>query len=395
MWQGIKNIYHFFVAVFWNIFFLFPGRKITVIGVTGTDGKTTTVKLIYEMLRDSREKVSSISSIGALVNGKEYSLNAHVTTPSSFTAQKFLRKAVSQKSKYFVLEVTSHALDQYRTWGIPFKLGVLTNVTSEHLDYHKTYDNYLNTKAKLLVASEVAIVNADDSSYTRLADVKNIKPKDKWITYGFTQASDVNPDNFPFDTRYLIGDFNKYNALAAAACAKALGINDESIKKTLLSFRPPLGRTDIVYEDSFSVMVDFVHTPNSFSNLLSSLKPHIKGKLVHVFGSAGERDVSKRPFMGAISSKFSDIVVLTSEDPRSESPEAIIDQIASGIKEKDCQVIRIIDRQQAIDAALQMAKKNDLVLITGKAHEKTMNYGKGEEPWDDYKAVSKALSGRK
>ena len=394
MWQGLKNIYHFFVAVLCNVLFLFPARKITVVGVTGTDGKTTTVKLIYEMLRGSGEKVSAVSSIGALINGKDYPLDAHVTTPSSFTAQKFLRRAVSQKSKYFVIELTSHAIDQYRPWGIHFKIGVLTNVTSEHLDYHKTYDNYLKTKAKLLLQAEVAIVNADDSSYTQLVDVRNRKASDKWITYGFTEASDINLINFPINAPYLMGDFNKYNALAALACAKTLGVKDQSIRKTLLKFKPPLGRTDIVYKNSFSVMVDFAHTPNSFSNVLSSIKPHVKGRLIHVFGSAGERDISKRPFMGEISSKYSNIVILTSEDPRSEDPEAIVDQIASGIKEKDCQVFRIIDRQQAIDAALQMAKKDDLVLVTGKAHEKTMNYGEGEVPWSEYKAVAKALSKR-
>ena len=149
MWQKIKNIYHLMVAVIANIVYWFPAKKLTVIGVTGTDGKTTTVNLIYHILKSSNEKVSMISSIAAVIDGKTYDTGFHVTTPSSFALQKFIRKAVSIRSKYFVLEVTSHAIDQQRIWGIPFKIGVITNITNEHLDYHKTYDNYLKIKSKL------------------------------------------------------------------------------------------------------------------------------------------------------------------------------------------------------------------------------------------------------
>ncbi|MBI2032038.1 MAG: UDP-N-acetylmuramoyl-L-alanyl-D-glutamate--2,6-diaminopimelate ligase [Candidatus Levybacteria bacterium] len=395
MWQRIKNIYHLLVAFFFNCIFLFPGKSINVIGVTGTDGKTTTANLIYHILKTAGKNVSLISSVGAIVNNKGYDLENHVTTPSSFILQKFLRRAVSQKSEYFVIEVTSHSIDQHRIWGIPFKIGVLTNITPEHLDYHKTFDAYVSTKIKLLNLSQKVIANIDDSSYAFLGDVKNKKNIKNWITYGFHKSAEINIDDYNYESKYLVGDFNKYNMLAGIASAKALGLTDEEIKKGVAGFKPPIGRFDIVYSGSFSVMIDFAHTPNAFANLLSSLKPIVKGRIIHVFGSAGERDAHKRPFMGEISSKYSEIIVLTSEDPRSEDPNKIAEEIVSGIKNNKCQVFKIIERQKAVEAAIQMAKDGDMVLITGKAHEKSMNYGKGEEPWDEYNAVESALKKRK
>ena len=190
MWQKIKNIYHFFIAIFVNILFFFPSRKMKVVAVTGTDGKTTTVSLIYHILKSSGAKVSMISSIAAVIDGKTYDTGSHVTTPASFPLQRFLRKARNKKSEYFVLEVTSHAIDQNRIVGIPIKVGVLTNVTNEHLDYHKTYDNYLKTKTKLLKKAKICIVNSDDSSYMFLSEVKSEKTQENWITYGLSESSD-------------------------------------------------------------------------------------------------------------------------------------------------------------------------------------------------------------
>ena len=168
MWQETKNIYHFFVAVLANAIFLFPARGIKVIAVTGTDGKTTTVNLIYHILKNAGHKTSMISSISAVINGKTYDTGFHVTTPSSFSLQKFLKRAKDANCEYFVLEATSHAIDQNRIVGIPIKVGVLTNITNEHLDYHKTYENYLKTKSKLLEKSEICIINQDDKSYNFL-----------------------------------------------------------------------------------------------------------------------------------------------------------------------------------------------------------------------------------
>lgn len=391
MWQKIKNIYHLFVAALANLIFWFPARKLIVIGVTGTDGKTTTVSLIYHILKESGESVSMITSIGAKIRQKKYDTGYHVTTPGSFYLQRMLRQAVSFKNKYFILEVTSHAIDQYRIWGIPFKIAVVTNITNEHLDYHKTYDNYFKTKQKLIKISDTAIVNQDDSSYNRLRESVTNKLKENWVSYGLTNSSDINPEIFPLKDHNLIGEFNKYNILAAVSVCKNLGISDEKINKALKTYVLPVGRLDFVYEKDFKVMIDFAHTANAFQTVLSSIRPFVNGKIIHVFGSAGERDKLKRPLLGEISSNFSDIIVLTSEDPRSEDANKIIEEIKSGISNEKVEVIKIVDRKEAIAAGIQMASKNDLVLITGKAQEKSMNYGKGEEVWDEYEAVSEAL----
>ena len=392
MWQKLKNIYHLFTAIAANFIFWFPAKKLNVIGVTGTDGKTTTVSLIYHILKESGQKVSMLTSIGAMVGDKKYDTGFHVTTPDSFSLQKILRRAVSAKSKYFILEVTSHAIDQHRIWGVPFAIAVVTNITSEHLDYHKNYDKYLKTKAKLLKLSKTAIVNRDDLSYKFLKEeVKNNNRKN-WITYGLTKDCDVNPYTYPQKNIKGLDEFNKYNLLAAIAVCRTLGLDKEKIDKAISTFKMPLGRVDLVYEKKFKVMIDFAHTPNAFEKVLSSLRKKVKGRIIHVFGSAGERDSAKRPVLGEISSRYTDIIVLTAEDPRSESASKIIEEIAEGIKKAKVKVLKIPDRKEAINAAIRMAAKDDLVIITGKAHERSINYGKGEEPWNEYEVVKQALS---
>jgi len=394
MWQRIKNLYHLLVAIFANAIFLFPSRGMKVIAVTGTDGKTTTVNLIYHILRSSGYKASMISSISAVIDGKSYDTGFHVTTPASFALQKFLAKARHAKSEFFVLEVTSHAIDQNRIFGVPVEVGVLTNITSEHLDYHKTYDNYLKTKSNLLKKAKMCVINSDDISYTLLSEVKSKKLPENWITYGLSQSSDYNPNTFDITKARLVGDFNKYNVLASVSVAKSLGIKDELIKKALGNFSMPIGRVDYVYQKDFSIMIDFAHTPNAFEKILSTVRPITKGKIIHVFGSAGERDILKRPFLGEISSQYCDILVLTAEDPRSEDVNKIIAEIEVGIKKEQAEVIRIPDRKEAIEAAIQMAKKDDLVLITGKAQEGSMTTGQEELPWDEFEVVNQALENR-
>lgn len=394
MWQKIKNIYHLFGAVLANIVFFFPSRRMRVIGVTGTDGKTTTVNLIYHILKTAGYKASMISSIAAVVDGKTYDTGFHVTTPGAFSLQRFMRRARGAKSEFFVLEVTSHAIDQERVFGVNFEVGVLTNVTNEHLDYHKTYDNYVKTKITLLKKAKIGVVNSDDSSYTMLSDAKKKKSQEEWITYGLSESSDYNPKTFDIKDLDIAEDFNKYNFLAGAAVAKALGIKDDVIKKALKTFHMPIGRVDYVYKKDFSVMIDFAHTPNAFEQILRSVRPSVKGRIIHVFGSAGQRDAVKRPFLGEISSQYCDILVLTAEDPRREDVNNIIAEIETGVKKEKCEVIRIPDRKEAIEAAIQMAKKDDLVLVTGKAQEGSMNLGKSEEPWDEFAVVESAIEGR-
>jgi UDP-N-acetylmuramoyl-L-alanyl-D-glutamate--2,6-diaminopimelate ligase len=390
MFQKLKNIYHLFVAVYANILYGFPGKKLKVIGVTGTDGKTTTTSLIYHVLKQNGEKVSMLTSVSAKIESKEYDTGFHVTTPSPIQLQRLLSEAVKAGSEYFVLEVTSHAIDQYRIWGIPFKFGVLTNITPEHLDYHKTFENYVKTKEKLLITSEIAIVNRDDKSFEMLSRLKKAKDSSNLLTYGFSREASMNLDKIRIESEVLIGDFNKLNALAAALVCLKTGIDQAKIEKFIESFKMPTGRMDFVYKKDFKILIDFAHTPNAFEKLLSSLESLTSGRIIHVFGSAGERDKSKRPEMGKISSRYSDIIILTAEDPRSEKVANIISNIADGVEGKS-EVLKIEDRREAIRKSIEIAKKGDIVVITGKAHEKSMTYGKVETPWDEYEEVEKAL----
>lgn len=417
MFQQAKNIYHLYTSVLANAWLRFPSRKLTVIGVTGTDGKTTTVNLIYHILKCSGLHASMVSTVGAIINDNVYDIGFHVTTPRAFHIQSFMKQALHgniKTQKYMILEVTSHALDQNRVWGIPFAIGVLTNITHEHLDYHKTYEKYVNTKLKLLKRSKIAVINRDDGSYP-LIELKlsnqgsTIKKKRKGIvTYGLGLNSNVNPSVFTFSSN-LLGVYNKYNILAAIAVCKQLGLSDKQIKDAIKSFKPPIGRGEIVYDKDFTIMIDFAHTPNAFAQILPSVKTMTKGRLIHVFGSAGRRDASKRPLMGKISSRFADVIILTSEDSRDEDQYKIMREIEKGIQKSKFKnqnsndkefaqntLFEIPDRKKAIEMAIKLARNGDFVLLTGKSHEKSINYGKGEEPWDEYITVSDALkAGRK
>ena len=380
--QKLKNIFHLTNAFLANVFYGFPSKKITVIGVTGTDGKTTTTHLIAHILKSCGKKVSYISTIFAKIGEKEYDTGFHVTTPNPWLIQKLIKEAVNNKEEYFILETTSHALDQNRVWGINYKIGVLTNVSHEHLDYHLSYEDYLKTKVKLLKKADVAFFNKDDRSYLYVK--KMLKGRKKIIEY---QKLPIIKKNFP-----NLEKFNQENFSAAYLVALNLGLRSEEVLKAIKTFKLPKGRFDLVYDKDFKVIIDFAHTPNAFLKLLSEIRKKYlknKGRLIHVFGSAGLRDNTKRPLMGEISSRFADFIILTEEDYRTEDPNKICQEIASGIKNKNYQVI--IDRKKAIEKALKMAKKGDLVVLTGKAHEKSLCRGKTEYPWDEYQAVEIGL----
>ncbi|MCL4382542.1 MAG: UDP-N-acetylmuramoyl-L-alanyl-D-glutamate--2,6-diaminopimelate ligase [Patescibacteria group bacterium] len=393
--QGLKNIYHLFVALLATIFFRYPAKNLIVIGVTGTDGKTTTVNLIYEILKKAGKQVTMISSVGAKIGGHDYDLPFHVTTPSSFKLQRFLRLAVDRGEKYMVLEVTSHGLNQNRVFGCNFQIGVLTNVTHEHLDYHKTHENYLKAKARLFRGVKWAILNREDGSYEYL--VSGIKYQaTKIVSYGINNG-DITPAKFLFTTP-LPGEYNQKNCLAAMAAAQVLGISDEKIRQTLADFKGVFGRFEFIETNrDFRVVVDFAHTPNALENLLATTKPLVKGRLIHVFGSAGLRDASKRPMMGEAAARYDDVMILTEEDYRTEDPKKIMTDIEFGAKkvlgsEKQALVIRkIVNRQEAIREAIKMAKPEDLVILTGKGHEKSLCRGQTEDPWSEHEAVAKAL----
>lgn len=385
--QALKNYYHLLQALIATSRSGHPARRMVVIGVTGTDGKTTTSSLIYHLLNKTGHKAALISTVAAYIGDKKFDTGFHVSTPSSAQLQSYLLKAEKEGVTHLVLEVTSHALDQYRVYGIPFKVGVLTNITREHLDYHKTMDAYTKAKVKLLLASNTVILNRDDASFAKVSPL--LKQK-KLITYGMTDIAEVTPQNHPFTTQ-LTGSFNTSNILAALAVCDALGIDPAKSAKAVTTFQLPEGRFDVVYAKDFRVIIDFAHTPNALQSILTTVTKETKGRLIHVFGSAGERDRGKRPLMGGISASLADIIILTSEDPRTESPDVIVNEIIGGMSKKPKELEVISDRQAAITRAIALARKGDTVLITGKGHEKSMNMGQGEIQWSDYEAVSKAI----
>jgi UDP-N-acetylmuramoyl-L-alanyl-D-glutamate--2,6-diaminopimelate ligase len=398
--QRLKNLGHLVFAVFTNFYFGYPSRGLTIIGVTGTDGKTTTANLIFHILSVSGIKCALVSTTGVIIGDKKYELNFHVTTPSPFLIQKYIKKAKKENCKVVIIETTSHAIDQNRVYGINFDISVLTNITHEHLDYHKTYQNYVNTKLKLLKRSKIAIANADDASFEF---VKKEIPKDKLLTYSLdNKNSDINLEKFSFTTN-LIGDFNKYNILASVLASKKIGIEEALIREAIKTFKAPRGRQEIVYDKDFMIMVDFAHTPNAFAKILPALKKAAQnGKLIHVFGSAGERDKSKRLAMGRVSSSYADFIILTSEDPRSENIKNIDSDIEEGFNSKFRKVeketlpsrlefVEIDDRKEALFYAVKIAKKGDVILATGKGHEKSINYGNGEIPWSEVETLRQAI----
>lgn len=390
MLQAVKNYYHLiqgFVAV--NKYGR-PAAGMTVIGVTGTDGKTTTASLIYHILRETGHKAALISTVAAYIGDRKFDTGFHVSTPHSSELQSYIAQAKRAGIKFLVLEVTSHAIDQYRIYGIPFKVGVLTNVSREHLDYHKTMLRYMATKARLLQHSQVAIINKDDSSYKFMAE--RLKGRNI-LTYGLKDAA-VTISNHPFTSK-LFGKFNTYNTLAALAVCDALNIDAKLAAKAVQTYTLPEGRCEIVYQKDFTVIVDFAHTPNGIKSILEAINEEKKkGKIIHVFGSAGRRDKGKRALMGEVSDSLADMIILTSEDPRDEPPESIAEDILSGMRRDRVDVLVIPDRQKAITKAISLAKSGDFVILTGKGHEKSMNMGDGEQQWSDSEAVKRALEMR-
>lgn len=409
MLQDLKNVYHLFVAFLANIYYGFPSGKLTVIGITGTSGKTTTTHMIYEILKEAGYKVSLLSTIKAVIGGKEYDTGFHVTTPDPHVLPKFLKEAVENGDTHFVLEVSSHALDQNRTAFVRFKVGVLTSLAHEHLDYHKTFANYAKEKFKLLHAARIAVLPELGISKETKKDVNYDLLKKKVITFGLTLGSETQKK---WQLRpKSAAEFNILNSLAAATATNAIGISKYVIKKALSNFSSIPGR----YEEmptgrDFRVIIDFAHKPDALEQALQAARSELRGegRIIAMYGCASERDVLKRPMMGKISARLSDITVLTDEDPRRENPMKIINEIADGCvrggaKEVQPQVIKakstmknvffkIPNRKEAIGFIIQdLASKGDIILLCGKGHEQSMNYNGIETPWNEHKAVKEAL----
>lgn len=378
----------------------------TVIGITGTDGKTTTTNIIYHILKNAGKEVAMISTVEAIIDGKSFDTGFHVTTPSPWNLQKFLRKAVDSGSKYFVLEVTSHALDQNRVFGASIDIALITNISHEHLDYHRTLSSYRETKSKILNGAKYSVLNHDENNFSYLKHVAS----GSIVTFGIDKNADYSDNNTKIKPK-IPGKFNYYNCLAAFAVAKIIRIDSKVIRRAISSFEGVCGRMEEVrLNKPFKVYIDFAHKPNALEQVLLTARKMAKNKVIVVFGCAGLRDRLKRPMMGEIAARLSDYIVLTAEDPRTEDVREIISQIALGIpqsisegnkKMKEISYLkknkkyywRIPDRQEAINFAIRnLARSGDLILITGKGHEKSMCYGRTEYPWDEKKAIEKASS---
>ncbi len=403
--QSIKNIFHFIKAILANIYYGNPSKRLTVIGVTGTDGKTTTAALIYHILKTSGKKVSLISTVSANIGKKSYDTGFHVTTPSPFTVQKYLKQAADDGDEYFILETTSHALDQFRVYGVHFKIGIITNITHEHLQYHKTYRRYAEAKAKLIDWAEMGIVNRDDKSYKLVSTGR----RHKISTYGFKNQSDYNLD-FSKTINKNLALFNKYNYLAAYIACHKIGLEDKKIFDAMKTYKLPPGRLEVVYNKDFKVIIDFAHTPNALHEALQSIRDEHKpeGRIIHIFGAAAFRDDAKRPKMGDESASHADTTIITEEDYRTEDPYKIAKEIAVGMEKLGWRKIEqheyqakkktytvLVDRQAAIDKALSIVKKGDIIVLTGKGHEQSLCRGKKEYPWNDKKAVLESIKNMK
>jgi UDP-N-acetylmuramoyl-L-alanyl-D-glutamate--2,6-diaminopimelate ligase len=400
----------------------YPARQLKVIGVTGTDGKTTTVNLIQAILSAAGHKTGMISSVNALIGDEYYDTGLHVTTPDALDVQSYLAQMVAAGAEYVILESTSHGLAQHRVTACEYDVAVVTNITHEHLDYHGTYEEYRAAKARLFHdlsnsfrkpdTPKVSVLNADDSSFGYLRAI----PADYHLTYGLTSPADVTAKDIvpsPKATRFtvqtprgnlaahssLVGPFNVYNSLAAIAVGISQEIPLGAMQEGIASVRGVVGRMErIDLGQDFAVIVDFAHTPNALERALETARGLTQGQVLVVFGCAGLRDAAKRPMMGDIAGRLADRVVITAEDPRTESLDDIIANIALGCekagKREGEHYWCIGDRAEAIEFAIRMAQPGDLVIVTGKGHERTMCFGTTEYPWSDHEAVRAALERR-
>ena len=403
-------------------FYNWPARRLSVIGVTGTDGKTTTSNIIHKILVTAGIRTGMISTVNAVIGDEMLDTGFHVTTPDAHDVQRYLAKMVESGLTHVVLETTSHGWAQYRVDACEFDIGVVTNITHEHFDEHGTYENYRAAKARLFSSLEqtkekpqgnprLGVINRDDRSFEFLSEFI----KTRKVSYGIGSDADVcahdvkhSPSGISFNAALrdlnvgikssLIGAYNVSNCLAAlAATIYGLGIDPEVAARGIASLDGIPGRMESIdLGQSFTAIVDFAHTPNALIVTLEASRKMTRGRVISIFGSAGLRDKEKRRMMAETSVELADISILTAEDPRTESLEGILEEMAAGARSKGGRegetFWRIADRGEAIRFALRLARDGDIVLACGKGHEQSMCFGKTEYLWDDRTAMRAALS---
>ncbi len=387
-------------------FYDYPARQMRVIGITGTNGKTTTTYMLREIFTCAGFKVGLIGTIQILIGDESFPVRN--TTPNVIDLQKILVDMLAKKVQVVVMEVSSHALAEHRVAGIEFDTAIFTNLTQDHLDFHGTLENYLRAKCKLFdmvsrhgrKQNKTAVINIDDAASAEV--LKHCLCRK--ITYGIKNFADLRgteinlrADGMNFKIRdelnlslHITGLFNVYNVLAAVGAALAENIRPDIIKRALENFKSVPGRFERIFSNvPFEVIVDYAHTPDGVKNVLETAAQIATGRIITVFGCGGDRDHSKRPIMGKLATEFSDVIIATSDNPRTEDPEKILDDIEVGIGKKIHE--RIVDRRTAIFRAIELAKAGDIVLILGKGHETYQILNTGTIHFDDREVAREAI----
>lgn len=394
--ENTRKAYSIIASNFYNN----AHKQLKLIGVTGTNGKTSTSHFIKAMLDDMGIKCGLIGTVGNMLGNEEKSAN--LTTPEPMELHNLFNEMVKSNCKYCVMEVSSQSLAQYRVYGLEYDISILTNITREHLDYHKNMENYIKSKLMLFEISKQAVLNIDDenirnnlqkincdystvSTISNSADftAKNIVCNENGIKYELVGIDCIGRINAS-----CVGQFNVTNTLLAISTLIKLGFDFDKVINSALKLKNVKGRAEKVdVNTDFTVLIDYAHTPDGLENILNSVCEFSKGRIITVFGCGGNRDASKRAEMGRIASEKSHIVVVTSDNPRNENPLLIINDILSGFKKSKAKLVVIENREQAIRYALKKARKNDIVLIAGKGHEEYQIVGNEKIPFDERKIV--------
>ncbi len=386
-------------------FFGHPERKLKIIGVTGTNGKTTSCFILKSILDGMGHKTGLIGTVKNIVGDKEYP--AALTTPDCYELFGLFNEMVECGCEYCVMEVSSQALDQRRTDGVHFEAAIFTNLTRDHLDYHGTFDNYKAAKHMLFENSSLAVVNIDDESAEYMTEgtdcrkvtfsldddncdysAKNIRISYDGVKYELVSNSNIGRVRFA-----VPGKFSVYNSMGAAVCLIEMGMDFKAVLESLALCTGVPGRMEVVPTDTpYTVIIDYAHTPDGLENVLNCVREITEGKVICVFGCGGDRDKTKRPIMGEIATRLADIAVITSDNPRSEDPESIIEDITSGIGKTNAKVIVDSDRKGAIRKALEAAQAGDIVVLAGKGQETYQVLASGKIHFDEREAVAEILS---
>lgn len=386
-----------------------PSKKLKLIGVTGTKGKTTTTFMIKEILEKAGKKVGLIGTIATYMNGKKVK-DSDRTTPESLELQRDFAKMVEQGIEIVVMEVSSQSLKLHRVDGCEFDIVVFTNFSEDHISpkEHPDMEDYFHSKLKLFKMCKTGITNSDDLYG---AKIPKLFPDSNIVTYGIDNfanvlAKDITITNSYVDFKVKVTDrnervktcipgrFSVYNSLAAICVAQKFGISPEAVKQALVEVRVP-GRSELVdNKKEIPIMIDYAHSPESLENILQAVKSYTRGRVISVFGCGGDRDTGKRPIMGEISGRIADFTFLTSDNPRTEEPKAIIEQIEEGMKKTKGKYKVVIDRVEAIKEAIKMANKRDIIVLAGKGHEPYQEINGEKYPFDERIIVNDIINGK-